>query len=191
MSKSDKYDHNFSIQLVGKSSGGKDALLRAYSPLRDNTCNEIAFEEFFIKGKKIRLTLFDFSGLDLRRMLLGKMGENIDAIIFMFSMIEEQSLKEIIEFDKSIEGKKFQKILIGNKCDFLHSEEKEIILEKVKDFVKSSGMQFYEANLEEKKNIQEILMKLAKDLLKIACKKSKKCSEPIKSIQKENNKCYK
>ena len=188
-----KYDHRFLIFFVGCEQTGKTAMLRA---LKEGSkghikssigiVDEIKF--FYIKGRRIMVTLFDVVGQERYREIPDSYFKNNDGIIFFYSVKQGYSAKFILESAKSIESRikrEFVKILVGNGC-VCAPEERKVSYEEEKQLIEELKFKFFKVSTEHDINTKEALSYIIKELYKTIVSKIPKENLSMKDYKEMN-----
>lgn len=134
---------------------------------------------FNIKRKTIKLQIWDTSGSERYRYLIGSYLKNCQDLILVYDITNTVSFKNIPQWISFIEkntSTNILKVLVGNKCDLSYrivSEEEGIKL--AQDY----GMRYFEASAKTGINIQEIFNFFPFKILNLENEKS-----PIKNENK-------
>ena len=144
------FDFKYKIILIGDSSVGKSCLtLRAAKNIFNNLYTPTVGFEFFnlnikIKGKKIRLQIWDTCGQEKFRSLITNFYRNASLAIIVYSIDEENSFNHIDQWLNEIRTQTNPDIkifLIGNKSDLINL--RKIKTERAKHFSQERNLEFF------------------------------------------------
>ena len=181
--------------LLGNSNTGKTSLINRFVsdsfsnstiPTIGSTCNS---RSMIIKGKKVRLDLWDTAGQEQYRSLGKLYVKNSKIVILVYDITSEKSFEGIkfwYDFIKNELGEEITLGLAGNKIDLFENEK--IPKEKAEECAKEWGAEFALLSAkEDKKGTEEFLTKLAEKYLeRIKDSEDNLNPEAIK-IKKERN----
>ena len=150
----------FNIFILGDTQVGKTSMLEAF---RDNTFNPDEFPTIGIEtsicnidfeGIEYKIKLFDTSGREKYKNVIIPKLRLADGFIFVFSIDNKDSLKQIDSLihiiDETVKLKKL-KILVGNKIDI---KTREIKNEEAVNFAKERKMKYFETSAKTGFNIK-------------------------------------
>ena len=145
-----KFDFNYKIILIGDPSVGKSCLtLRATKNEFNNVYTPTIGFEFFnlnlkMKGKNIRLQIWDTCGQEKFRSLITNFYRNSSLAIIVYSIDEENSFRHIDQWLNEIRTQTTPDIkifLIGNKSDLI--DNRKIKTERAKHFSQDRCLDFF------------------------------------------------
>ncbi|CAJ0842291.1 1214_t:CDS:2 [Entrophospora sp. SA101] len=153
-SKSAAYDYLIKLLLIGDSGVGKSCLLLRFSddsftPSFITTIGiDFKIRTIELDGKRIKLQIWDTAGQE--RFPMG--------ILLVYDVTDERS------FNKQHASEGVNKILIGNKCDWV--EKKVIAKEQGQALADEFGINFLETSAKANINVEEAFFTLARDIKK-------------------------
>ena len=189
----------FNIITLGESGVGKTSIINRYATNQFNSnisstlgMNFVYKEIHFNNKGKIILKLVDTAGQEKYKSLAKMYFKHADAVLFVFSMEEEDSFNTIqgwMESFKNINNKgNVPQYLVGNKNDL----EKKIEQRLIDKFSRENKIPFISTSAKTNNNIDELFEELGKKLYIDFLKKEKKVQNivNIKIIKKDQkNKC--
>ena len=143
-------DFNYKIILIGDANVGKSCLsLRATKNTFNNFYTPTVGFEFFslyinIKGKNVKLQIWDTCGQEKFRSLITNFYRNSSLAIIVYSIENERSFKHIEEWLNEIRAHTQPDIkifLIGNKSDLNNS--RKVKKENAKNFCFERGLDYF------------------------------------------------
>ncbi|CAH1765831.1 8431_t:CDS:2 [Entrophospora sp. SA101] len=158
-SKSAAYDYLIKLLLIGDSGVGKSCLLLRFSddsftPSFITTIGiDFKIRTIELDGKRIKLQIWDTAGQERFRTITTAMG-----ILLVYDVTDERS------FNKQHASEGVNKILIGNKCDWV--EKKVIAKEQGQALADEFGINFLETSAKANINVEEAFFTLARDIKK-------------------------
>nr|CAG8524291.1 11412_t:CDS:2 [Entrophospora candida]CAG8564129.1 3438_t:CDS:2 [Entrophospora candida] len=158
-SKSAAYDYLIKLLLIGDSGVGKSCLLLRFSddsftPSFITTIGiDFKIRTIELDGKRIKLQIWDTAGQERFRTITTAMG-----ILLVYDVTDERS------FNKQHASEGVNKILIGNKCDWV--EKKLIAKEQGQALADEFGINFLETSAKANINVEEAFFTLARDIKK-------------------------
>ena len=144
------FDFNYKIILIGDSNVGKSCLtLRAAKNKFNNLYTPTVGFEFCnlnikMKGKNIRLQIWDTCGQEKFRSLITNFYRNASLVIIVYSIDEENSFRHIDQWLNEIRAQTSPDIkifLIGNKSDLYNN--RKIKVERAKHFSQERLLDFF------------------------------------------------
>ena len=138
----------FKIFFLGENYASKNEIIYRYTDKYSSLGNAIginyAFKNIILKnGKEISLKLMNTQGQN--KNFLPILGNNVDAILFVFSYEDENSFNNIKEwlnvFNKRNNNSHITKYLVGN----YHYSENEDIDDLIEDFIVEKGDMIYKS----------------------------------------------
>jgi small GTP-binding protein len=192
----------FKIITIGNSGVGKTSIIKRYvhDSFDENALSTIgiglAFKEVAIKnGKTIKLKFVDTAGQEAYKALTKTYYKNTDAVLFVFSLDDKDTYKDIEEWIKTfkeVNKDEIPKYLIGNKCDLQKKCVSEEEIEKLKNEHNLIAYFFTSAKLNT--NINDIFIDVSERLYQKYKKYGKKNQNSIhlekhKSKNKEKKSC--
>ena len=166
----------FKIITLGNPGVGKTSIIQRYlrNIFDDNSMSTVGIQFSYKEVKldnneSINLKLIDTGGQERYRAMSKSYFRNTDGVLFVFSLNNSDSFKEITEwikmFNENNNGKdNIPRYLVGNKCDL----QKEIEQEKIDAIAKSYNLKYYEtsakANVEIDKLFEDISIVLYKSI---------------------------
>ena len=162
----------FNIYIVGDKFVGKSSFARRYS---ENTFEESYFpsirlecfkKDITVLNQNCSVSLFALSGNERSGNIRFDRKRKIDAIIFMYDVTSEYSLKSI-EYWFNVISKKIQddcpKFLIGTKFDL--ENERKVKEEEGKKIAEIYKMGYFEVSSKSGKKVNETMESIIKRLL--------------------------
>ena len=151
----------FNIFVLGDTQVGKSCMIKVF---KQNTFNidelptiglETYTESLAIDGINYKFKIFDLSGREKYKNIVISKLSLADGFIFVFSVDNNESLKQIDFWlhiiDETVKSKKM-KILIGNKIDI---KKREISNQHAVNFAKERNMKYYETSAKTGFSIKE------------------------------------
>ena len=144
------FDFKYKIILIGDSSVGKSCLtIRAAKNIFNNLYTPTVGFEFFnlnikIKGKNIRLQIWDTCGQEKFRSLITNFYRNASLAIIVYSIDEEKSFNHIDQWLNEIRthtNPDIKIVLVGNKSDLINN--RKIKVERAKHFSQERNLEFF------------------------------------------------
>ena len=162
----------FNIFILGDTQVGKTSLLEVF---RENTFNldefptigiDIFKEKISIEEFEYKLKIFDTSGKEKYKNIIIPKLHLADGFIFVFSVDNKESLKQIDILmhiiDEVVKLKKI-KILVGNKIDI---KDREIKNEEGVKFAKEKNLKYFEASAKTGFSVKELFNQIIYELYK-------------------------
>ena len=178
------HDLSFKLIVIGDAGVGKSCLtMKATKNYFDNYYSPTVGFEFFtfnikLKGKNIRLQIWDTCGQEVYRSLISGFYRNASLAIVVYSIDNEKSFQNIESWlnEIKIQGNPNVKIfLIGNKSDL--EDKRKISTEKAENFYKEQGLDmFLETSAKTGFNTQKIFVEAARFLYEENLKYKKRAS---------------
>ena len=188
----------FNVITVGDSGVGKSSIIKryTYNIFEEETLSTIglsyAFKEVEVEnGKKVKIKLIDTGGQEKYRALCKSYFRNANAVLFVFSMNNENTLKNIndwIETFKNYSNENIVKYLIGNKVDL----GEEVDMNLINQISKDNNLKFKSISSKENISIDELFQEICNDLYQNYKKSNKKENlkiEKHKHGKKRKKKC--
>ena len=151
----------FNIFVLGDSQVGKTCMIKT---LRENTFNidelptiglETYIDTVSMDDINYKFKIFDLSGREKYKNLVMSKLRLADGFILVFSVDNNESLKQIDYWlriiDETVKSKR-RKILIGNKIDI---KKREILNQDAVNFAKERNMKYFETSAKTGFNIKE------------------------------------
>ena len=135
----DEIEYSMKVITLGKCGVGKSCILKRYD---DNTFDEhmiatiglnVIIKKIILKnGEKIMLKIIDTAGQEKYKALSKSYFKNVDAVLFVFSINNEESFEDIKSwislFNDNYNGKSnIPQYLVGNKVDLERKVSKDLI----------------------------------------------------------------
>ena len=152
---------NLKILLVGDSDVGKTSLLSKYTDDKfPDTYLATVGVEFRVKSIikknfKVNLQIWDTAGQERFRSVTKNFFYNADGILFVYDITNRDSFDGVKSWIQQSESLicKFEKILIGNKCDL--EKDRDVSKKEVEDFCKENDLFTLDASAKEGNNVIE------------------------------------
>ena len=179
-----EYDFIFKLVLIGDSQIGKSSLLlrfvdhkwkEEYSPTIGvdfvRKFNIIIFQintTLDIKGKKVKLQIWDTSGQERFRIITTNYYKNCHGFLVVYDITDRESFKSLnywLTLIKQHSNKNNLKLLIGNKCDL--ESKREVSFQEGKEFAEQNGMTFIETSAKNDEKVSKAFEILVDDIISI------------------------
>ena len=190
------FDFNYKIILIGDSNVGKSCLtVRATKNTFLNFYTPTVGFEFFnliinIKGKNIKLQIWDTCGQEKFRSLINNFYHKASLAIIVYSIDNEKSFEHIEHWLNEIKSNTIPDIkifLIGNKMDLV--DLRKIKTEKAKSFCEERGLDYFiETSAKNGENVINTFAYAANLLLEESLKYQKINKDKVKINENINNK---
>lgn len=166
-----KYDYDFKIVLLGDEGTGKKSLTGNFltdlfrSDSRMTIGVDFEMKTIEVKGKKVRLQIWNFGGEERFKFLLPTYVRGANGALFIYDITNYSSLTHLDEWltviKKGIkEEDQFPIIVVGNKGDL--EDEREVSGEEGIQFAKSRGVDgFIECSARTGENVRETFKALS------------------------------
>ena len=154
----------FKIITLGNPGVGKTSIIQRYlrNIFDDNSMSTVGIQFSYKEVKldnneSINLKLIDTGGQERYRSMSKSYFRNTDGVLFVFSLNNSESFKEITEwiqiFNENNNGKgNMPRYLVGNKCDL----QKEIEQEKIDAIANNYNLKYYETSAKENVEIDKL-----------------------------------
>nr|CAG8438087.1 11685_t:CDS:2 [Entrophospora candida] len=159
-SKNAAYDYLIKLLLIGDSGVGKSCLLLRFSddsftPSFITTIGiDFKIRTIELDGKRIKLQIWDTAGQERFRTITTAYYRGAMGILLVYDVTDERS------FNKQHASEGVNKILIGNKCDWV--EKKAIAKEQGQALADEFGIRFLETSAKANINVEEAFFTLAR-----------------------------
>ena len=177
MSKKKKEEQEDAMKVItlGESKVGKTCIIRRYihKIFDDNNLSTIGYNTTIKNvelknGKTIKIDIIDTAGQERYRSLAKSYFKNADAVLFIFSLNDQESFDNIINwinlFNENHNGKKgIPRYLVGNKSDL----EKKVQKDVIDKLLCANKYKYYETSAKSNSGIDELFQELSEDLYKI------------------------
>ena len=179
-----EYDFIFKLVLIGDSQIGKSSLLlrfvdhkwkEEYPPTIGvdfvRKFNIIIFQiitTLDIKGKKVKLQIWDTSGQERFRNITTNYYRICHGFLVVYDITDRESFKSLNYWLTLIEqnsNKNNLKLLIGNKCDL--ESKREVSFQEGKEFAEQNGMTFIETSAKNDEKVSKAFEILVDDIISI------------------------
>ena len=179
-----EYDFIFKLVLIGDSQIGKSSLLlrfvdhkwkEEYSPTIGvdfvRKFNIIIFQintTLDIKGKKVKLQIWDTSGQERFRIITTNYYKNCHGFLVVYDITDRESFKSLnywLTLIKQHSNKNNLNLLIGNKCDL--ESKREVSFQEGKEFAEQNGMTFIETSAKNDEKVSKAFEILVDDIISI------------------------
>lgn len=185
-----KVDYNYKIILIGNSNVGKSCLtVRATKNTFNNLYSPTVGFEFFnlyinIKGKNIKLQIWDTCGQEKFRSLITNFYRNASLAMIVYSIDDRKSFENIEDWLSEIRNQTTPDIkifLVGNKSDL--NNLRKVNKEQAENFCFERGLDFFiETSAKNGDNVAFIFAFAANLLLEESLKFKKINKYNIRSI---------
>ena len=178
----------FNVITLGDSGVGKTSIINSYvkNEFDNNISSTIgmnfSYKEIKFNNKdKIILKLVDTAGQEKYRALTKSYFKNVDAVLFVFSLDDKETLETIkywMELFKTNSNKNDEdvpKYLVGNKND-LETDVKQTLID---DFVRENKIPYLSTSAKIKNNIDELFGEIGTKLYIDFVKKGNKGQKAI------------
>jgi len=170
----EEVDDVMKVITLGESGVGKTCIINRYIKdiFEEKSLSTIgikfAYKQVKLEnGKFINIKLVDTAGQEKFRALTKSYFKNVDAVLFIFSINNQDSFDNIINwinlFNENHNGKEgIPMYLIGNKSDQDRIVQKYV----VDEFIIKNKYKYYETSAKENSGINELFQDLCEDLYK-------------------------
>ena len=162
---------NLKILLIGDTSVGKTSILSKYIDDKFDEVHistigvEFKVKSLTIKGKKVKLRIWDTSGQERYRSITQNFYRNANGILYIFDLTRKESFENIKDW--LIESyncdSKVKKLLVGNKVDL--DKNKQMDKQIIENYAEKKEMKYYEVSAKMGTNINKIFRELAESIL--------------------------
>ena len=162
---------NLKILLIGDTSVGKTSILSKYIDDKFDEVHistigvEFKVKNLTIKGKKVKLRIWDTSGQERYRSITQNFYRNANGILYIFDLTRKESFENIKDW--LIESyncdSKVKKLLVGNKVDL--DKNKQMDKQIIENYAEKKEMKYYEVSAKMGTNINKIFRELAESIL--------------------------
>jgi small GTP-binding protein len=167
-------DYNYSMKFItlGDTGVGKSSLLNYYINNNIDNISTTIGVDYYVKYIKydnniIKLLIWDTAGQERFKSITKTYIRNVSCIILMYDISNINSfinLKEWLNFLNKYNQKDSIIILVGNKSD--NNNNREITFDEGKEYAKNNNFLFYETNVINGENINEIFEKTILNIFK-------------------------
>ena len=184
------------ISILGDSSTGKTSIINRFLgnefSLQMISNIGIDKQELVRKmkdGNEMKIILWDTAGQERFHSIASSTIKNSQGIIVCFSLVDENSFKNVLEWLKTIreESAKIPVVLFGNKCDL--ADQRKISKEEAESFAKKNDIPYFETSAKDNINLEEGLEQIIEDAYAKSGKESGVKLKPVENTQKK--KCCK
>eukprot|EP00731_Ephydatia_muelleri_P030646 Em0022g160a len=185
-----EYDFLFKIVLIGDAGVGKTSIVRRYTDGVFTSAGiptigvDFCIKTLQIGTNMVKLQIWDTAGQERFRTITQSYYRSADAIVLVYDIGAIQTYQNLQEWLTEVDryaGASVHKILIGNKSDRTDREVSQDLGEK---FADQHGMPFLETSAKTANNIEELFLRLAKNLRDVHS--SKKLNQPSSNSTKPN-----
>ena len=167
------YDYLFKVLFVGDAAVGKTQIFNRYFKknfLEDYKLTvgmDFANKEVNFENKKIKLQVWDSSGLERFRNITQIYYRNSHLIAFVYAINDRNSFENIPNWVKEVktQNKDAKFLLVGNKCD-LKKKQREVTTEEAKKYAEDNNMKFFEVSAKTGEGINDMFNYIISELLK-------------------------
>ena len=157
--------------MIGDTSVGKTSILSKYIDDKFDEVHistigvEFKVKSLTIKGKKVKLRIWDTSGQERYRSITQNFYRNANGILYIFDLTRKESFENIKDW--LIESyncdSKVKKLLVGNKVDL--DKNKQMDKQIIENYAEKKEMKYYEVSAKMGTNINKIFRELAESIL--------------------------
>lgn len=167
------YDYLFKLVLIGDSGVGKSCLLLRFA---DDAFTEsyistigvdFRFRTVKIDKKTVKLQIWDTAGQERFRTITSAYYRGADGIIMVYDVTSTDTFDHVNDWLKEVNRDASEgtcKLLVGNKSD--RTADRAVTSEQAKAFADELGIAFLETSAKSAKNVEEVFLTLAGELIK-------------------------
>jgi len=166
----EEQDHNcleYKVILLGSQSVGKTSIIhRAINRVDFETSPTVGVSHFTrtyeIDRNMINLNIWDTAGQEKYRSIATLYYRGANAIVFVYSLDEEQSLKDIVEWYNNVKNQNLEDVkffLVANKSDLVN--ERKVSQQQGDEMAKRINAEFIEVSAVAGNNIEELFNSIA------------------------------
>lgn len=168
------YDYFVKIIIIGESGVGKTSLMNVYfgDPFDKNYTNTIGVDfrikTLIIENKKIRIQFWDTAGHEKFRSIVPSYFRGANIILLVFDLTNRNSFEKLekwmADIHKHLPEKKYNLILVGNKCDKI--SDFQIKKSEIEDFTSKYNIDYVEVSAKASRNIENAFNSAIYDTIK-------------------------
>ena len=167
-----QHDYLFKLLLIGDSGTGKSCLIMRFA---DDSFNasfiatigvDFKIKTINVDGSKIKMQIWDTAGQERFRTIVSSYYRGAHGIIVVYDVTDRQSFTKIQHWLKEIENygtDRVRKLIVGNKCDL--ADKRVVDFASAKAFADELGIPIMEASARSKINVDEIFLRIARNIL--------------------------
>ncbi|KAL3853613.1 hypothetical protein ACJMK2_017145 [Sinanodonta woodiana] len=166
------FDYKFKLVLVGDAGVGKTSVFRRFQSgtyIETNASTigvDFTMKTLQIDGKLIKLHIWDTTGQEKFRSIIHSYYRSANGVVMVYDITKKASfdrLSQWLDDVKHYGDPNIVKVLIGNKQDL--ENMREVPFKEAKSYAQHHGMiDVLETSARENINIDEVFLKLAKEL---------------------------
>ena len=173
------------IIVAGSKDVGKTTLIRRFisGKFESNLLNTIGVDfmtkTLTIGDNEVHLSIWDFAGEQKFRVLFPSYCSGASGALILYDTTNAKSFDELEEWSELIDNAtgKISKILLGTKVDLV--EERKVDKTNATTFCEAHADHYIECSSKTGENVEDLFMKLAKDILEKSLKNCPHCAELV------------
>ncbi|XP_029778498.1 ras-related protein Rab-19 [Suricata suricatta] len=169
----ENFDYLFKIILVGDSNVGKTCVVQhfksgVYTETQQNTIGvDFTVRSLEIDGKKVKMQVWDTAGQERFRTITQSYYRSAHAAIIAYDLTRRPTFESVPHWIREIEkygAANLVIMLIGNKCDMW--DKRHVLFEDACTLAEKHGLlAVLETSAKESKNIEEVFLLMARELI--------------------------